>query len=91
MGLFQISSRMAGKGQDKVLALLIDTERVADKIMVNKQEILELDKRRQSNREALNELKKATDKSTWTSVGCMIVKLPKDRAIQMLDDGMSIV
>lgn len=79
---------MASMGQEKVLAMLIDTERVADQILVNKHEIVELDKRRQSNREALNELKKTTDKSTWTSVGCMIVKLKKETAVAMLEGGL---
>lgn len=78
---------MAASGQEKVLEILMDTERVADQILVNKQEIVELDKRRQSNREALNELKRTGDKSTWTSLGCIIVKLKKDVAVSLLDDG----
>lgn len=81
--------RMSSTGQDKVLAMLIDTERVADQILVNKQEIVELDKRRQSNREALNELKRTTDTSTWTSIGCAIVKLKKETAIKMLQEGLN--
>lgn len=79
---------MAALGQEKVLAMLVDTERVADEILVNKREIVELDKRRQSNREALNELKRTTDKSVWTSVGCMIVKLKKETSMSMLEEGM---
>lgn len=78
---------MAASGQEKVLEILMDTERVADQILVNKQEIVELDKRRQSNREALNELKRTGDKSTWTSLGCVIVKLKKDGAVSLLEDG----
>lgn len=78
---------MTALGQEKVLAMLMDTERVADEILVNKQEIVELDKRRQSNREALNELKRATDKSVWTSIGSLIVKLKKATAVAMLEDG----
>lgn len=78
---------MAASGQEKVLEILMDTERVADQILVNKQEIVELDKRRQSNREALNELKRTGDKSTWTSLGCVIVKLKKDVAVSLLEDG----
>lgn len=81
---------MASMGQDKVLAMLIDTERVADQILMNKQEIVELDKRRQSNREALNELKRTTDKSTWTSIGCIIVKLKRETAVSMLEGGGKI-
>lgn len=77
---------MAASGQEKVLEILMDTERVADQILVNKQEIVELDKRRQSNREALNELKRTGDKSTWTSLGCVIVKLKKDVAVSLLED-----
>lgn len=78
---------MAASGQEKVLEILMDTERVADQILVNKQEIVELDKRRQSNREALNELKRTGDKSTWTSLGCVIVKLKKNVAVSLLEDG----
>lgn len=78
---------MATLGADKVLALLIDTERVADQILMNKQEIVELDKRRQGNREALNALKRTQDKSTWTSLGCIIVKLKRETAVKMLEEG----
>lgn len=80
---------MSTLGNDKVLSMLIDTERVADQILVNKQEIIELDKRRQTNREALNELKRlsAAEKSVWTTVGCMMVKLKKDKAVALLEEG----
>lgn len=82
-----INTTMADLGPDKVLAMLIDTERVADQILMNKQEIVELDKRRQGNREALNELKRTKDQSSWTSVGCILVKLKKETAVQMLEEG----
>lgn len=80
---------MASLGDDKVLSMLMDTERVADQILMNKHEIVVLDMRRQGNREALNEMKRlpASDKSIWTTLGCMIVKMKKEQAVAVLEEG----
>lgn len=72
---------------NKSLQLLIETERVADQIMQNKQEIIELDKRRQGNREALRAVEKSDEKKAWVTVGPMLVKMGKDKAVQLLSKG----
>lgn len=72
---------------NKSLQLLIETERVADQIMQNKQEIIELDKRRQGNREALRAVEKSDERKAWVTVGPMLVKMGKDKAVQLLSKG----
>lgn len=71
----------------KPLELLIETERVADQILQNKQEIVELDKRRQSSREAKRNLEKTSDKKAWVTVGPILVKMAKENGIKLLEKG----
>lgn len=71
----------------KVFEIVYESERVADLILVNKQEIVELDKRRQSNREAIRELTKSTDKKTWITVGSMLIEMRREEAIKILQEG----
>lgn len=71
----------------KTMEILVGTERVADQILQNKQEIVMLDKRRQSTREALREIDKSTDKKTWITIGSLLVKMPKDKAKELLQKG----
>lgn len=77
---------MADKYQ-KVIELLKDTERVADQVLQNKTEIIELDKRRQSTRLAIRDLGKTDDRKAWITVGSMLVKLEKNKALELLKKG----
>lgn len=61
---------------------------MADQILQNKQEMVELDKRRQSNREAKCSLEKSTDKKAWVTVGPILVKMTKERGEKLLEKGM---
>lgn len=72
---------------NKSLKLLIETERVADQIMQNKQEIIELDKRRQSNREALRSIQKGDNDKTWITIGPMLVKMKTEKTVELLTKG----
>lgn len=72
----------------KLFKLFIDTERVADQVLQNKQEILELDKRRQTNRVAIRDLGKNEDKKVWITIGPILVKMEKGKAIDLLKKGM---
>lgn len=74
----------AGK---KVLDILINSERLADQILQNKTEIVELDKRRQSTREAIRDLAKNTDKNVWITIGPILVKMEKEKACKLLKKG----
>ncbi|CRL00546.1 CLUMA_CG013807, isoform A [Clunio marinus] len=69
---------------DRVLEIIYKTERVADQILVNKQELVNWDIKRQSNREALRELKKSAEKKCWITVGSMLVQMETPRAIEVL-------
>jgi hypothetical protein len=88
--VFLLRSAMAAdpKIAKRTIEILIATERVADQILGNKQEIVALDKRRQDNREAIRGLDKCQDQDkTWITLGSMLVKMPKARAIDIMNKG----
>lgn len=74
----------AGK---KVLEILMESERLADRVLQNKQEIIELDKRRQSTREAIRDMGKTDDKNVWITIGPILVKMEKQKAHGLLKKG----
>lgn len=63
------------------------SERLADQVLQNKQEIVELDKRRQSTREALRDIAKTSDKNVWVTIGPILVKMEKQKALNLLKKG----
>lgn len=71
----------------KVVEILRNSERFADQVLQNKQEIVELDKRRQSTREAIRDLGKNEDKKIWITVGPILVKMEKQKASDLLNKG----
>ncbi|KAI8599730.1 hypothetical protein EDD21DRAFT_379052 [Dissophora ornata] len=54
-------------------------EIVAEEILVNRELIVDYDRRRNSNREALTKLKKdlSQEKKVWVNLGDLFIKLPK--------------
>lgn len=74
-------------GDAKVFEIILENERVADQILQNKQLIVEYDKKRQGNREALRELKKSEEKNVWMTVGSMLIEMERIQAIGVLTDG----
>lgn len=71
----------------RVFEIIYKNEKVADKVLQNKQELVSWDKKRQSNREALRELKKSEDKKAWITVGSMLVQMDRFKAIEVLEKG----
>lgn len=69
------------------MEILIATERVADLIISNKQELIGLDKRRQVTREAIRDLQKTDDQHFWLTIGSMLVKTKKEKALELLKKG----
>ncbi|KAF9173114.1 p53 and DNA damage-regulated protein 1 [Mortierella sp. AD011] len=61
-------------------------ELVAEEILTNKELIVDYDRRRNSNREALSKLKKelTQEKKVWVNMGDMFVKLPKQNVETMI-------
>ena len=78
---------MSKTTEQKCMEILKSTEEVADKVLVNKQELINLDRRRQQNREAIRELEKSADKKVWTTIGSMLVKLDRQKALELLKKG----
>uniref|UniRef100_A0A1B0GLE5 p53 and DNA damage-regulated protein 1 n=2 Tax=Lutzomyia longipalpis TaxID=7200 RepID=A0A1B0GLE5_LUTLO len=76
---------------EKTIEILEASERVADKILVNKQEIIDLDKRRQANREALRELRKSQEGKHWISVGNLLVEMPRKKAEELLVKDQEVI
>lgn len=75
---------------EKIMEILVETERVADRILVIKQEKIALDKKRQSTREALTNLRKSNDKKCWITIGSMLFKMEKTKAMQLMEKGIVI-
>ncbi|KAI1317521.1 p53 and DNA damage-regulated protein 1 [Mortierella claussenii] len=61
-------------------------ELVAEEILTNKELIVDYDRRRNSNREALTKLKKdlASEKKVWVNLGDMFIKMPKENVETMI-------
>jgi len=74
----------------KVYEIILENERVADKILQNKQLIVEYDKKRQGNREALRELKKSEEINVWMTVGSILIEMERSKAIDVLLEGIKI-
>ena len=68
----------------KMTKILVETERIADQILMKKQESIALDKRRQETREALRTLKNSKDKNSWITVGSMLMKMETQKAIELM-------
>ena len=74
-----------------VLELLTDLERCAEEILSSKQEIVDLDRKRNSNREAIRALEKeakthykGSDSKCWLAMGNSFFRLPNRNAVNLL-------
>ncbi|KAF9135895.1 p53 and DNA damage-regulated protein 1 [Mortierella sp. 14UC] len=61
-------------------------ELVAEDILTNKELMIDYDRRRNSNREALSKLRKelSQEKKVWVNLGDMFVKMPKENVETMI-------
>ncbi|KAF8929570.1 p53 and DNA damage-regulated protein 1 [Haplosporangium gracile] len=61
-------------------------ELIAEDILTNKELIVDYDRRRNSNREALSKLKKelSQEKKVWVNLGDMFIKMPKENVETMI-------
>ncbi|KAH8327255.1 hypothetical protein KR074_007978 [Drosophila pseudoananassae] len=69
---------------DKSIEVIIKTEELADKILANKHELTVMDKRRQETREALRLMEKSQEEKVWITIGSMLVKMQKEKALKLL-------
>lgn len=70
----------------KVKKFLAEIEATAETILADKEQVVELDKRRQKNREALRCLRNPSEDSRrpWVCIGNMFMKIPKSRTTDLL-------
>ena len=61
---------------------------LGEEILHDKQEVVALDRRRNQNREALRALYQSGGK-TWLTLGSLLVKMPGDKAKELLEQGRS--
>ncbi|KAL2090759.1 hypothetical protein ACEWY4_013022 [Coilia grayii] len=73
---------------ERVLEYLTEVEEAAEDVLSDKQQIVELDKKRNSNREALNVLRKdmSGDDKAKVCLGNMFIRFPKDKTRQMIEN-----
>jgi chaperonin cofactor prefoldin len=67
---------------------LFEAELVAEKILAGKSSLVDLDRKRQANREALHHLSKLPDAKVWYCIGESFVKVPKSVVQQSLTHGI---
>ena len=79
---------------EKVQKYLEDIEQQAESILTDQQEIIALDRRRNTNREALRKLNSpkninnSNSKSKhWICIGNMFIRLPKEYAAESIQKG----
>lgn len=71
----------------RVKEFLSEIESTAESILADKEQVVELDRRRQKNREALRCLQNAeqeTLRRPWVCIGNMFMKIPRGRTVELL-------
>jgi chaperonin cofactor prefoldin len=71
---------------NKMLEALEQVEEVADDIIASKEQIVDLDRRRNKNREASRALSKSKDKKIWLNFGGMFVKTTTQKAKEIINE-----
>ncbi|XP_026545377.1 p53 and DNA damage-regulated protein 1 isoform X1 [Notechis scutatus] len=77
---------MAGEDPDFVLRYLAEVETLAEEVMAARQQIVDLNQKRNQNREALRALNKELKSADQATVcfGSMFIQLPKTKTQEML-------
>jgi hypothetical protein len=71
------------------LEYLEEVEVLGEEIVRDKQEVVALDRRRNQNREALRALQCQDCDKTWLTVGSLLVKMPANKAKELIERGKS--
>ncbi|CAE1314805.1 p53 and DNA damage-regulated protein 1 [Acanthosepion pharaonis] len=86
--LLTIGSGMAAQlSTANLISDLTEIEETAEKILTDKQQIVDLDKKRQQTREAIRVLNKdKVNNKCWVCIGNMFLKLPKKSTKNLLEN-----
>ena len=82
------------KSPEIVQQYLEEVEAAAEEVMSDRQEIITLDHRRNTNREALRQLSgesKAGDSQMWICVGNMFLRMPRCFVKDSIEKGLCVV
>ncbi|KAG2174662.1 hypothetical protein INT44_006926, partial [Umbelopsis vinacea] len=74
---------------NELVQALAQRETLAEDILTDKELIVDSDRKRNSNREALTNMRKklANEQKLWVNMGDMFIKLPKKDIQVMIEDG----
>lgn len=72
---------------DKIVTCLTNLEEAAEDILTDRQTIIDLDRTRNGNREALRHLKGTSDKKSWIVMGNTFFKLETESVEDILKKG----
>lgn len=76
---------------NKSLQYLQELESLGEEILIDRQEIIALDKRRNHTREGLRELKKLKKDKTWFVLGPLLMKCPTKKVEELMKKGMQLI
>ncbi|CAO3698566.1 unnamed protein product [Rhizopus microsporus] len=76
---------------NQIEQILAEKEHLAEEILINKQAVIDFDRKRNSNREALSHIKKTDEKKLWTFFGDMFIKLPTDKTKELIQKDQSLL
>lgn len=79
---------------DQLLTYLKEVEAAAEDVLSDRQEIVDLDRKRHANREAIRALAQQRTNSwngdgtkTWLAIGNTFLRVPSDKAKSILEEG----
>ncbi|XP_015793600.1 p53 and DNA damage-regulated protein 1 [Tetranychus urticae] len=70
---------------DKAMEILYDIEKVGEKIIIDKELIIDFDRRRNKNREALRSIQQKKPEKVWLCFGNMFVRAYTDKAKEIIE------
>lgn len=75
---------LQGQVAELTLKTISEIEELAEEILTDRAQIIDYDKKRNDNREAINAIKDNPSKKQWFCVGNLFIKIPEEQAKQIL-------
>ena len=75
---------LQGQVAELTLKTISEIEELAEEILTDRAQIIDYDKKRNGNREAINAIKDNSSKKQWFCVGNLFIKIPEEQAKQIL-------
>ncbi|KAI7895048.1 uncharacterized protein EV154DRAFT_496798 [Mucor mucedo] len=66
-------------------------EHLAEELLINKQAILDFERRKSSNAAAISHVKRSQDKKLWTFSSDMFIKLPTNKTQELLEKDQKVL